>query len=162
MWLVITTSSRHSVSLGAQSSPIFATQLPCGYLYNVDTCTHPFTQESFLAPSSTAHIIQPYLTSRRSSPWHPLFPFALYFLLALSCQMFFNINDTLLIDINHPTPATAQASTDSIRYALAATAVVVEEGEVTDEVLEARRESESQGMAQGPTRNNCKMSWNAR
>lgn len=64
------------------------------------------------------------------------------------CQMCFNINDTLLIDINHATPATAQASTDSIRCALAATAVVMEEGEITDEVSEARVDLESRGKAQ--------------
>ena len=62
--------------------------------------------------------------------------------------MCFNINDTLLIDINHPTPATAQAPTDSIPCALAATAVVVEEGKITDGISEARVELESRGKAQ--------------
>ena len=39
--------------------------------------------------------------------------------------MCFNINNTLLIDINHNTPATAQASSNIIRCALAAIAVAV-------------------------------------
>lgn len=47
------------------------------------------------------------------------------FLLGVSVQMCFNINNTLLIDINHTTPATAQASSNIIRCALAAVAVAV-------------------------------------
>lgn len=39
--------------------------------------------------------------------------------------MCFNVNNTLLIDINHRTPATAQASSNIIRCALAAIAVAV-------------------------------------
>lgn len=39
--------------------------------------------------------------------------------------MCFNINNTLLIDINHRTPATAQAASNIIRCALAAIAVAV-------------------------------------
>lgn len=39
--------------------------------------------------------------------------------------MCFNINNTLLIDINHRTPATAQASSNIIRCALAAMSVAV-------------------------------------
>ena len=39
--------------------------------------------------------------------------------------MCFSVNNTLLIDTNHRTPATAQASSDIIRCALAAIAVAV-------------------------------------
>lgn len=47
------------------------------------------------------------------------------FILGVSVQTCFNINNTLLIDINHTTPATAQASSNIIRCALAAVAVAV-------------------------------------
>ncbi|KAL8643679.1 MAG: hypothetical protein Q9226_008192 [Calogaya cf. arnoldii] len=56
---------------------------------------------------------------------HLSIPLVLQFLLGLSVQMCFNINNTLLIDINHRTPATAQAASNIIRCALAAIAVAV-------------------------------------
>ena len=48
---------------------------------------------------------------------------------------------------NHHTPATAQATTESIRCALVATTVVVEEGKITDDIPEARGTLESRGKA---------------
>ncbi|KAL8808903.1 MAG: hypothetical protein Q9200_003907 [Gallowayella weberi] len=56
---------------------------------------------------------------------HLSIPLLLQFLLGLSVQMCFNINNTLLIDINYRTPATAQAASNIIRCALAALAVGV-------------------------------------
>ncbi|KAL8807730.1 MAG: hypothetical protein Q9182_000541 [Xanthomendoza sp. 2 TL-2023] len=56
---------------------------------------------------------------------HLSIPLILQFLLGLSVQMCFNINNTLLIDINYRTPATAQAASNIIRCALAAIAVAV-------------------------------------
>ncbi|KAL8922889.1 MAG: hypothetical protein Q9172_003363 [Xanthocarpia lactea] len=56
---------------------------------------------------------------------HLSVPLVLQFLLGLSVQMCFNINNTLLMDINHRTPATAQAASNIIRCVLAAVAVAV-------------------------------------
>ncbi|KAL9633774.1 MAG: hypothetical protein Q9204_003257 [Flavoplaca sp. TL-2023a] len=56
---------------------------------------------------------------------HLSIPLILQFLLGLSVQMCFNINNTLLMDINFRTPATAQAASNIIRCALAAIAVAV-------------------------------------
>ncbi|KAI9847100.1 MAG: hypothetical protein M1837_003218 [Sclerophora amabilis] len=56
---------------------------------------------------------------------HMAVPLVLQFILGLTVQMCFNVNNTLLIDINHTAPATAQASSNIVRCALAAVAVAV-------------------------------------